>query len=97
MAEPVTCFSIQHSAVSIAQRDVVSTRAEDLLPTGADVAFSKIGEAMALGTCQSSSATPMRALVATVVAVGPAERLAPAAKALEALGDAGTVRSILIS
>ena len=75
----------------------MSTTAEDLLPTGVDVAFNKIGEAMALGTCQSNSATPMRALVATVVAVGPADRLAPAAEALEALGDAGTVRGILIS
>ena len=75
----------------------MSTTAQELLPTGVDVTFSKIGEAMALGTCQSSSATPMRALVATVVAVGPADRLAPAAEALEALGDAGTVRGILIS
>jgi glucose-6-phosphate dehydrogenase assembly protein OpcA len=75
----------------------MSTTAQELLPTGVDVTFSKIGEAMALGTCQSSSATPMRALVATVVAVGPTDRLAPAAEALEALGDAGTVRGILIS
>jgi len=52
---------------------------------------------MALGTCQQSGATPMRALVATVVAVGPADRLGAAAEALQALGDAGTVRGILIS
>jgi len=39
----------------------------------------------------------MRALVATVVAVGPTERLGDAAEALQALGDAGTVRGILIS
>ena len=43
----------------------------ELLPAGADVSFNKIGEAMARGTCQDSGATPMRALVATVVAVGP--------------------------
>lgn len=52
---------------------------------------------MALGTCQQSGATPMRALVATVVAVGPTDRLGAAAEALQALGDAGTVRGILIS
>jgi glucose-6-phosphate dehydrogenase assembly protein OpcA len=52
---------------------------------------------MALGSCQQSGATPMRALVATVVAVGPTERLGAAAEALQALGDAGTVRGILIS
>ena len=69
----------------------------ELLPAGADVAFNKIGEAMARGTCQDSGATPMRALVATVVAVGPSDRLGAAAEALQSLGDAGTVRGILIS
>ena len=39
----------------------------------------------------------MRALVATVVAVGPVDRLGRRAGTLEALGDAGTVRGILIS
>jgi glucose-6-phosphate dehydrogenase assembly protein OpcA len=67
------------------------------LPAGADVSFNKIGEAMARGTCQDSGATPMRALVATVVAVGPIDRLGAAAEALQSLGDAGTVRGILIS
>jgi glucose-6-phosphate dehydrogenase assembly protein OpcA len=75
----------------------VSETSSQLLPAGAAVAFNKIGEAMALGTCQASGATPMRALVATVVAVGPIERLGAAAVALQALGDAGTVRGILIS
>lgn len=69
----------------------------NLLPAGADVSFNKISEAMARGTCQDSGATPMRALVATVVAVGPADRLGAAAEALQSLGDAGTVRGILIS
>ena len=67
------------------------------LPAGEDVPFTKIGDAMARGTCHASGATPMRALVATVVAVGPSERLAAAAEALQTLGDAGTVRGILIS
>ena len=69
----------------------------ELLPAGEDVPFTKIGDAMARGTCHASGATPMRALVATVVAVGPSERLAAAAEALQTLGDAGTVRGILIS
>jgi glucose-6-phosphate dehydrogenase assembly protein OpcA len=77
--------------------DHVSEASSQLLPAGAAVSFNKIGEAMALGTCQASGATPMRALVATVVAVGPIERLGAAAEALQALGDAGTVRGILIS
>ncbi len=75
----------------------MSSSSSELLPAGADVPFNKIGEAMALGTCQASGATPMRALVATVVAVGPIDRLGAAADALQALGDAGTVRGILIS
>ena len=75
----------------------MSTSPSELLPAGAAVSFNKIGEAMAMGTCQSNGATPMRALVATVVAVGPIERLGAAAEALQSLGDAGTVRGILIS
>ncbi len=75
----------------------MSTSPSELLPAGAAVSFNKIGEAMAMGTCQANGATPMRALVATVVAVGPIERLGAAAEALQSLGDAGTVRGILIS
>ena len=59
------------------------------------VPFTKIAAAMARGVCQDAAA--MRALVATVVAVGPEDRLADAADTLRALGDAGTVRGILIS
>ena len=75
----------------------MNTLTSELLPAGEDVPFTKIGDAMARGTCHASGATPMRALVATVVAVGPSERLAAAAEALQTLGDAGTVRGILIS
>jgi glucose-6-phosphate dehydrogenase assembly protein OpcA len=64
---------------------------------GTEVPFNKIAEAMARSVCQDNVASPMRALVATVVAVGPAERLGAAAAALQILGDAGTVRGILIS
>ena len=62
-----------------------------------EVPFSKIAESMAQRVCRATNATPMRALVATVVAIGPAERSAGAAAALRILGDAGTVRGILIS
>jgi glucose-6-phosphate dehydrogenase assembly protein OpcA len=75
----------------------VHSSSSELLPTGADVPFNKIGEAMAVGTGYESGVTPMRALVATVVAVGPTERLGAAAEVLQSLGDAGTVRGILIS
>jgi glucose-6-phosphate dehydrogenase assembly protein OpcA len=59
------------------------------------VPFTKIAAAMARGACQDAGA--MRALVATVVAVGPDDRLDAAADTLQFLGDAGTVRGILIS
>jgi glucose-6-phosphate dehydrogenase assembly protein OpcA len=73
----------------------MSTTATELI--GTEVPFGKIGEALARRTCQEAGATPMRALVATVVAVGPGNRLDRAAEVLQALGDAGTVRGILIS
>jgi glucose-6-phosphate dehydrogenase assembly protein OpcA len=64
-------------------------------PTPHVVPFTKIAAAMARGACQDAGA--MRALVATVVAVGPDDRLDAAAETLQVLGDAGTVRGILIS
>jgi glucose-6-phosphate dehydrogenase assembly protein OpcA len=73
--------------------DAVTTSTPDA--TDQVVPFTKIAVAMARGTCQDAGA--MRALVATVVAVGPEDRLADAAGTLRALGDAGTVRGILIS
>ena len=59
------------------------------------VPFTKISAAMARGTCQDAGA--MRALVATIVVVGPDDRLDEAAETVQILGDAGTVRGILIS
>jgi hypothetical protein len=59
------------------------------------VPFTKIAAAMARGMCHDAGA--MRALVATLVAVGPDDRLMEAAATLRELGDAGTVRGILIS
>ena len=64
-------------------------------PPGDAVTFSNIAAAMARGACSDAGA--MRALVATVVAIGPEDRLVSAADTLQALGDAGTVRGILIS
>ena len=74
--------------------DAVSTPVRELLP-GEEVPFNRIASAMVRGTCQDGGA--MRALIATVVAVGPLARLSPAAETLRRLGDAGTVRGILIS
>jgi glucose-6-phosphate dehydrogenase assembly protein OpcA len=74
--------------------DVVSTPVPELLP-GDEVPFAKISGAMTRGLCLDAGA--MRALVATVVAVGPVDRLTDAVETLQRLGDAGTVRGILIS
>jgi glucose-6-phosphate dehydrogenase assembly protein OpcA len=74
--------------------DAVSTPVSEWLP-GEEVPFAKISSAMARGVCQDAGA--MRALVATIVAVGPAEKLMMAAETLQRVGDAGTVRGILIS
>jgi glucose-6-phosphate dehydrogenase assembly protein OpcA len=65
--------------------------------SGTEVPFVKIADAMARRVCQDGGATPMRALVATVVAVGPTDRLGGATEVLQSLADAGTVRGILIS
>jgi glucose-6-phosphate dehydrogenase assembly protein OpcA len=62
---------------------------------GEVVPFSHIAAAMARSSGPDAGA--MRALVATVVAIGPDDRLADAAQALQSLGDAGTVRGILVS
>src|SRR5919108_2863223 len=74
--------------------DIVSTRVPELLP-GEEVPFGKIAGAMARGACQDAGA--MRALVATIVAVGSIDTLLAAAETLQRVGDAGTVRGILIS
>jgi glucose-6-phosphate dehydrogenase assembly protein OpcA len=74
--------------------NAMSTPVPELLP-GEEVPFGKIASAMARGICQDAGA--MRALVATVVAIGPIEKLHAAAGTLQRVGDAGTVRGILIS
>ncbi len=62
---------------------------------GEVVPFSKIGEKMLRSSAHDPGAT--RALVATVVAIGPLDRLTGVAQTLQIVGDAGTVRGILIS
>src|SRR6516225_7348401 len=71
---------------------------DGLLPSGHDVPFAEIEAAFArlAHDGRRHRGGPARALVATVIVVGPPERLIPAADALEQLGDAG-VRAILIS
>jgi hypothetical protein len=66
--------------------------AHALLPLGAEVAFSDIGEESGAQAVQQAK----RALTATIVVVGPHDRLVEAADAVEHLTDIG-VRAILIS
>jgi hypothetical protein len=70
---------------------------DGLLPSGHDVKFSEIEAAFArLAHDRRRRRANARALLATVIVVGPPERLIPAAEAIEHLGDVG-VRAILIS
>ncbi|HSC26197.1 MAG TPA: OpcA/G6PD domain-containing protein [Vicinamibacterales bacterium] len=68
---------------------------QTLLPDGVDVPFSSIAAALASGGDGTHRRADGRALMATVVAVGPHERLCDAAEALRHLGDGG-VRAVLI-
>jgi glucose-6-phosphate dehydrogenase assembly protein OpcA len=66
-----------------------------LLPSGTDVKFSEIESGQAAQWLDAGKCGPL-ALTATIVVVGPLERLVEAAEALEGLTDIG-VRAILIS
>jgi hypothetical protein len=77
--------------------DVVSTGShEPLLPLGREVPFAEIELALGRSGLDDGKRAPGRALTATIVVVGPHERLAEAAHAVEQLTDVG-VRAILIS
>jgi glucose-6-phosphate dehydrogenase assembly protein OpcA len=65
-----------------------------LLPLGIEVPFSEIE--LTLGSLDDGKRAPGRSLTATIVVVGPNDRLAEAAQAVEHLTDVG-VRAILIS
>jgi hypothetical protein len=70
---------------------------DGLLPSGRDVRFSEIEAVFArLAHDRRRRRAPTRALIASLVVVGPPERLVPAAEAIEHIGDFG-VRAILIS
>jgi glucose-6-phosphate dehydrogenase assembly protein OpcA len=78
--------------------DAVSDpRADTLLPSAVDVPFQEIESALAdVGRAsRTGHATP--ALTATIVVLGPRERLAEAASALQPMTDAGGLRMILIA
>ena len=66
--------------------------------TGADVAFADIEAALAAGNERGAVATPPRASTASIVAVGPDERVAvEAAAPLQHLAESGSVRAIVIA
>jgi hypothetical protein len=77
---------------------VMGKASETLLPAGRDVPFAEIEVTLArlVRDGRRRKGAPARALTATVIVVGSADRLAAAAEALEQLGDVG-VRAILIS
>jgi glucose-6-phosphate dehydrogenase assembly protein OpcA len=78
--------------------DVVTDKADALLPAGRDVPFSEIEATLArlVRDRRRRHAPPARALLATVIVVGVHDRLIAAAEALEQVGVLG-VRAILIS
>ena len=78
--------------------NVVSGAPDELLPGGLELPFGEIEKTFArlAAERQADRAAPV-ALTATVVVVGPRERLVPAAEALKVIGEGGAVRGILIS
>lgn len=71
---------------------------ESLLPGGTDVPFSEIEATLArLVRDRRRRRAASRALTATVIVVGPSDRLGPCADAMEQLGVTGGVRSIFIT
>ena len=67
-----------------------------LLESATSVAFGEIESALAREGSRQKDAAPARALTATVVAVGPRDRLQAVVEPLQHLGTSGAVRGILI-
>jgi glucose-6-phosphate dehydrogenase assembly protein OpcA len=80
-------------------KKAVAKVASGLLPAGYDVQFAEIEVTLArlVRDGRRNKRSPARALTATVIVVGKADRLIAAADALEQLGESGGVRAILIS
>lgn len=70
---------------------------KDLLPGGRDVPFDRLTASLSSPVGFEGGTPGARALTATVVAVGPAPRLGEAVGALESLGAAIGLRSVLIA
>lgn len=71
---------------------------DSLLSNGTDVSFSDIEATLArLVRDRRRKRAPSRALTATVIVVGPPDRLGPCADAMEQLGASSGVRSIFIT
>jgi len=75
---------------------VTESSRESLLPLGREVPFSDIELALTRSGLDDGKRAPGRALIATIVVVGPHQRLAEAADAVEEGAPIG-VRAILIS
>jgi glucose-6-phosphate dehydrogenase assembly protein OpcA len=69
---------------------------ETWLESGTTVAFAEVEGALARGRSGGTDGSPPRALTATMVAVGPQERLTEVVKPLQDLGKSGAIRGILI-
>jgi glucose-6-phosphate dehydrogenase assembly protein OpcA len=67
-----------------------------LLESATAVAFSEIESALAREGSRQRDGAPARALTATVVAVGPWDRLRPIVEPLQQLGLSGAIRAIVI-
>ena len=69
---------------------------ETLMESATTVALRRSSLRLARDAAGQSDAAPARALTATVVAVGPRERLQDVVEPLQTLGNSGAIRGILI-
>jgi glucose-6-phosphate dehydrogenase assembly protein OpcA len=69
---------------------------ETLMESAPTVGFAQLESVLGRDSAKQSDAAPARALTATVVAVGPSDRLQDVVKPLQSLGNSGAIRGILI-